>query len=1282
MSENKGIVSTKQIDKALQEAEKDLAKVAAKLKKQNIDVPTTDQLDDLLSQKAAPSANVEVIAGFNCVPVDAINVRLQKETIVTNQEELDQFNDMAGRRVRILTRLRGKDMDWLAPRLLRYLAYNEADLLEMTNFARLKQSYLQRMREWQSNGDLRNVQIQTVSETVVLLQGEGKSRQIRKVNTLAYSCLDECCVDFYKESDEEWKAYYGGFNFQLLAFESKEQTLFHSYLRAVLSAFCAKAPNGAELFQFQNLNAVQTLLLNQWYRAMTDQEAVDSYIEGYINTRMRGESNIQRMIANALNLNIVELRLAQNMKLDSEKRAFDLVVLARYTSMDNYIDKHWLPESPGFDKTKFIFSTQSTESNILAKPITVYVLNMHDSDTDNLDALRSLLPAAQRNRLDMARDPYRTLLATHFHIGVQIADPNVYKAFMKRGHAYDTTRGDLLRIPDTPNNYDDEDPEVTDLDNQTYKLSEHSGFLGMVKAISLCLDQYAKDMHNPERFHSAENQELVNEFGGLNTYSDEKPSVYLAVLTSGWKGMLDPKAVNLKVITRFVDYFKSQEKKRKDKANENNKALHEYLINPDLLRLLDGFLLRLRQRYLGNHAEDMAAHESEVNEREDFAKYFIDDLKVLAAIYNLQIRLVEDHGKFDCNSVCETVLPALPVWLRKGKNGQSVPWWGGAHNWMTDTPDGQGRAPLVVTLLYKESKYDKTYPKFSGRIYWRFATKVGAFNLSNQAGIAQQRGLTRAARASEDSENDSDEADWERRDRAKSGIVRAPVKRKDKGREDRAPTAPRADGRAPRPDPLPGGGAPGKKPKAKPKGGDDFVSGGGGGGRGVRIRVVPLQPSGAHGEACNHDEEYEEDYDDEYADVAEKLDRIRRHYGRGGGGQGARGRAKENERRSRSDATQDDNEAENTSGDTAQGGPRQQQVDDEGYRTVNYHNINRRYWRIYVEMQRYKETEKRFREQADKRKLTATEERLRYENLSAIEYMETLYAKELDKIDKFKKQGLLAPAFQGPVQSLGAMMQTSGRVRHFTVAQGREKEIFFLTMALGQMAAIVQILENNGWATFKIHTGQTEQSRYLATMIRPFFEQMECYPISKQYTSHILVVALGFRRPLAERVNLADLLMSCGSLDANEMRMVCEHIEALAYQHKAIRQEDYAAYKLKVYKTSCKMYMDWFDHNVAISKAYIQATLEGRVSPAPGYLRPEIAELLNRRVFSRVHEATRQKNLQLLRAIMATPFMEQLRPLFVSAPPLPKALHSPTGDSDSGSDSESDMEAAFSAGKH
>ena len=1263
MDQHTGIVSGKQIADALQEAKTGLAKSATKLTRAKIDLPTEEQVEELLTHNAAPDADVEVIQGFKCIPVEKINVRLVRDTIVTNQEDLDRYNDMDARRVQILTELQSTKIESLARKFLRYLFLNPEHLIEPTDFARLKQSYMEHIDEW----EISTLKMHRVSETVAMLHGQGKSRPIRKVNTYPYSCLDECCVDFYRP-DEDWKAYYGGFNFQLLAFTSREPKPYDSYLRAVLSAFCAKTLNGHELFQFQNLDAMQTLLLNQWYRAMSSQEAVEEYIERYAERR-GGEDGMQSKFANALNLNIVELRLRQNLKLDSEKRAFDLVVLARYTATDNYIDKHWLPKSPSIDLTDDIFSGVSTEANVLAKPLTVYVLNMRDFDNHaTLETLR--LPKEQRERLLSGMDHYRTLLATHFHIGLQIPDPNVYKAFIKRRQGYDTTRGDLLLIPDTT--HDEQETDVAQMDNQTYRLSEDSGALGMLSVISRCLAAYAEHVDDLSRFHSAENQVSIKDFGGVNTYQ-EKTEGFRNIATLAWKGMLDPRAVNIRVIRKFVEYFQTQDKKRKDKANENNKELHANYINPNLLKLLGGFMGRLESRYRENgeiteaFAEDASDFKTQ-KERNAFAKNFIDDLRILAAIYNLEIRLVEDYGKFDCNSLRETVLPALPVWFRKGK-ADSVRWWGGPYNWMTDKPDGHGRAPLVITLLYKEWKFEEVDQKSSGRIYWRIATKTGAFNLSNQAGIAQERDLV--PQSDQDSDDELDEPDWESRDRARSGIVRAPRKKEEKKPSDSLlPSDPR-----PR-QPDSNAGTQKRSKKDRGRGGDDFVSGGGGGGKGMRVRGKQFRPTGAHGQGCNHDEQDHDDQD--YEDEADKIDRALRHMGgyRGGGG-GGMGKGKAKVIKPASDQTEiEDEDGDSDTAPVWQGGY-QKQVNEDGYTTVIRDRLGPRLRKVYDQYQYFKRSEQKFMDILKERELT---EREKHDYLGillpAIESFEYLHGADLDKL---KRLHYLSSAFQPPLpplHSLGLMMASKVQARHITVAQGREKEIYFLTMALGQMAGIVHILENDGWATFKIHTGQTEQSRYLATMIRPFFDQMECYPITKQYTSHILVVALGFRRALAESVNLADLIMSCGSLDANEMRMVCDHIEAVAYQHKAIRKEEYAAYKMKVYKTSCKMYMDWFDHNVAISKAYIQATLEGHVSAAPGYLTPEIAELLNRKVFSRMQEATRRKNLQVLRTIMATPFGEQLRPLFVSSPHPTKALMTgPGGQLSDKADDQSDNQS-------
>jgi hypothetical protein len=221
-----------------------------------------------------------------------------------------------------------------------------------------------------------------------------------------------------------------------------------------------------------------------------------------------------------------------------------------------------------------------------------------------------------------------------------------------------------------------------------------------------------------------------------------------------------------------------------------------------------------------------------------------------------------------------------------------------------------------------------------------------------------------------------------------------------------------------------------------------------------------------------------------------------------------------------------------------------------------------------------------------------------------------------------------------------------------TYAQTRAKEIYFLTAALGQVMAIFSVLREGGWATFKIHGGQTEESRSIAKMIRPFFEEVELYPVSKAYTSHMLLAGQGFKKQKVDTMAIISLMETCSSLNIISLAKVC----ALIRKENIIPEADFELFEKKVELTSQKMYMDWFDHNVAISKASIQATLEGRVDPYAGYLLPEVGKLLNELVYSRVSQDNVFRNRKTLHILMETPFGAQLKPLFVFTGPPPLSL--------------------------
>ena len=234
--------------------------------------------------------------------------------------------------------------------------------------------------------------------------------------------------------------------------------------------------------------------------------------------------------------------------------------------------------------------------------------------------------------------------------------------------------------------------------------------------------------------------------------------------------------------------------------------------------------------------------------------------------------------------------------------------------------------------------------------------------------------------------------------------------------------------------------------------------------------------------------------------------------------------------------------------------------------------------------------------------------------------------------------------------------QDYGMHEILTYAQMQAKEIYFLTTALGQLMAIFSTLEEGGWATFKIHSGQTEESRCIAILIRPFFEECEIYPVTKAYTCHMLVAGKGFKRSKVDSMALVSLLETCSSINTSSLHHACYLIK----KECVISEAEFEIFEKKVELTSQKMFMDWFDHNVAMSKASIQATLEGEVDPHAGYLLPEVGRLLNRLVYQHIAREDIIQNRRTLHTIMETPFGSQLQPLFVFIGPPPTSLVMPS----------------------
>ena len=1024
------------------------------------------------------------------------------------------------------------------------------------------------------------------------------------------------------------------------------------------------------------------------------------------STDSEDESKIKRAIAQALNIRIVEFTLRDDLELDNEQKAFDIGGCVEFTPDTNCMDPFWLPN--GTDKeqnTENVESVFELKGNIARlieedtkklaemrahgekdgglgnrikrrgrmipiQPITVYLLNM-----ENLTRADDALPLLQhlqeqspevRSRFGNGLHQYRTLLGTGFDVGFtsseilkdesgvcdfKVLNRQVFNGGVKLTETlrYSTSKGCLARVADLEvmSPYDSFPGHFQTVHGRKRSIFE-SGWHGMLRSIQQCLRHYATNKYNQSVFDSEAEMMFFREYSEGSLTS-----------TVSWQGVLNPGSFNFETFTKFADFF------RTNKIFEEEK----YKVNADFKFKLAGFMRRCS-----------VTKENHVEISEDDKAYsinYLGDLQVLGAIFNLRFVIVKACGVSDCNSLyCE------PCAQMSAISHVSVPGRLETHERINyfnlhqtrnsiSTSDEKAPDPLVI-MLYPQPMYTDG----AIRVYWNPVLKDGDFDhATNQTEAEKQfqkpsfqvgpqwkivnKPLAETIRPGA---QDRDENDTGRVERPR---VKPPDRDRPDGKEDKkdgSTVVPWDSGQA-----TGGGGGggkgKGKKSKGKAATGPGQGSGGGwgGGGGGGPKPSYDYTPStvknanGIHGNTC----------------IYEKGSKGPRQ-GKGGyrrSDERAFKRDKES-RQTKSKRQWAEEQGINTyqaNSSGGGGGSTQPNKDKGGYSQVSRDKMSGRQQVAYNRAKKFQEEQMWWEQQT----FHSPEETRRHnETVTEREQFEQDYSSELDYLTKKKLLDLnsVFPSdnYPGPVLScnsshcadsfssrltlLGEAFSLDNAEHWRTFAQGKEKETFFLTAALGQTAGIVRVLADKGWATFKIHTGQTEQSRYLARMLYPFFDDLDCYPISKQYTAHILVVGVGFRRDLAQQINLSELILSCGSIDAKEMRMVCEVIEDFAYRHSAVSREAYAAYKDKVYRTSSKMYFDWFAHSMTISRVYVQSTLEGRVTPAPNYLRPEIADLLNQRVFDRVSKETRARNLQVLRTIMATPLGEQLKPFFVFAP--------------------------------
>jgi hypothetical protein len=204
------------------------------------------------------------------------------------------------------------------------------------------------------------------------------------------------------------------------------------------------------------------------------------------------------------------------------------------------------------------------------------------------------------------------------------------------------------------------------------------------------------------------------------------------------------------------------------------------------------------------------------------------------------------------------------------------------------------------------------------------------------------------------------------------------------------------------------------------------------------------------------------------------------------------------------------------------------------------------------------------------------------------------------------------------------------------------KEIHFLTQKLPMAACTLKYLSPYGCCNLKIQTAQTEQSKMLAVLFGLCFEDSKIVPIKGCFTSRMVVACKGLRKDIVYRCGMIPALLSCFSLDVQSFKEAMQQ----ARDSGAVSQDRITMLERQAQEASDQVWAEDYRCNLILARTYIQGALEGKVSPSPEYLSPELAHMLNTQVFSKVSQQDRLQNLETIRLLMKSDMRDQLLPLF------------------------------------
>lgn len=205
-----------------------------------------------------------------------------------------------------------------------------------------------------------------------------------------------------------------------------------------------------------------------------------------------------------------------------------------------------------------------------------------------------------------------------------------------------------------------------------------------------------------------------------------------------------------------------------------------------------------------------------------------------------------------------------------------------------------------------------------------------------------------------------------------------------------------------------------------------------------------------------------------------------------------------------------------------------------------------------------------------------------------------------------------------------------------------QKEIHFMTQKVPMAVNVLKYLAPYGCCDLKLQCGQMEQTKILAVIFACCFDKAIIVPIKRCYTTRMMVACKGLRKDIVALLRVRQMLKKCFDLKESSFHSALSEL----YQKNVVPAERIDDLMQQVQSASDELWADDFRCSLIMARSYIQATLEGKVSPAPEYLSPELADLMNSRVFSKVTPEQRRMNQEMIRTLMKSNIGDQLLPLF------------------------------------